>query len=284
MVAVVTSEELGLPLNDIRVVAADSDLCPVDLGAYSSRITLMVGNACLEAARSLAGQVKTAVAKSWKVSKKHISLVQGQAINIQNPSQTIPLAEAFQLAETEFGLLSAVGNYDTPKDRHGDYRGGTIGASPAYSFTAHVAEVQVDAETGIVQVDRVWVAHDCGTALSPKIVEGQMEGSVYMGFAEAIMEQHVIDGEHNGVHPGPSLLDYRLPTFPDTPEIHSFIVEHADPQGPYGAKEAGEGPLHPIIPAISNAIYDAVGVRMNRTPFSPERVLNAIEQRRDRPC
>jgi CO/xanthine dehydrogenase Mo-binding subunit len=182
------------------------------------------------------------------------------------------------MAESDEGLLAAVGNYDTPKDRHGEYRGGTIGASPAYSFTAHVAEVEVDPETGIVRVEKVWVAHDCGKALSPMIVEGQMEGSVYMGFAEAIMEQHIVDPGLHGVHTGPSLLDYRIPTFPDTPEIVSIIVEAADAQGPYGAKEAGEGPLHPIIPAIANAIYDAVGVRMNATPFSPPRVLAAIEE------
>ena len=184
------------------------------------------------------------------------------------------------MAESDEGLLSAVGNYDTPKDCHGDYRGGTIGASPAYSFTAHVAEVNVDPETGITVVKNVWVAHDCGKALSPMIVEGQMEGSVYMGFAEAIMEQHVVDPEHNGVHSGPSLLDYRIPTFQDTPHIESHIVEAADEQGPYGAKEAGEGPLHPIIPAISNAIFDAVGVRMNATPFSPPRVLAALDAKR----
>lgn len=280
MVAVIASEELGLPLDDIRVIAADSDLCPVDLGAYSSRITLMVGNACVEAAKKLRKLVCESVAKRWEVPAKRVTLVERKAIDIEEPSRNIELHEAFQMAESDHGLLSAVGNYDTPKDRHGDYRGGTIGASPAYSFTAHVAEVEVDADTGVVDVKQVWVAHDCGRALSPMIVEGQMEGSVYMGFAEAIMEQHLIDGEHQGVHAGPSLLDYRMPTFADTPEIHSLIVEAAEAQGPYGAKEAGEGPLHPIIPAISNAIYDAVGVRMNATPFSPARVLAAIEARR----
>ncbi len=279
MLAVIASEELGLELADIRVVSADSDLCPVDLGAYSSRITLMVGNACLAAARTLRKKVCGAVAKRWDVPAKRVTLVQRKALDIEDPERFISLTEAFQLAETDHGLLSASGNYDTPKDRHGEYRGGTIGASPAYSFTAHVAEVEVDRDTGVVDVTRVWVAHDCGKALSPRIVEGQMEGSVYMGFAEAIMEEHVIDADHGGLHPGPSLLDYRLPTFADTPDIEALIVEHADAQGPYGAKEAGEGPLHPIIPAISNAIYDAVGVRMNATPFSPPKVLAAMEAR-----
>ena len=281
MLAVIASEELGLELADIRVVSADSDLCPVDLGAYSSRITLMVGNAALAAARQLRQIIVTSVAKHWKIPLSRISLVKGRAIDIREPSRSMTLAEAFVLAESEHGLLTAVGNYDTPVDRHGDYRGGTIGASPAYSFTAHVAEVTVDMETGVTTVTKVWVAHDCGKALSPRIVEGQIEGSVYMGFAEAIMEHHTVDPLHRGVHSGPNLLDYRIPTFLDTPEIAVQIVEAADPQGPYGAKEAGEGPLHPIIPAIANAIYDAVGVRMNSTPFSPPKVLAAIEANRE---
>jgi 4-hydroxybenzoyl-CoA reductase subunit alpha len=280
MLAVIVAEELGLELADVRVLSADSDLCPVDLGAYSSRITLMVGNACLLAARELAGKVRAAVATRWEVPIRRVTLVAGRAQDLEDPARAVPLAEAFQMAETDHGLLAAVGNYDTPRDRHGEYRGGTIGASPAYSFTAHVAEVEVDPETGVTRVVKVWVAHDCGKAISPRIVEGQIEGSVYMGFAEAIMEEHTIDPEHGGVHRAPSLLDYRIPTFPDTPEISAMIVEAADAQGPYGAKEAGEGPLHPIIPAISNAIFDAVGVRMNRTPFSPARVLAAIEERR----
>jgi CO/xanthine dehydrogenase Mo-binding subunit len=207
-------------------------------------------------------------------------LIERRALDMEDPQRSVSLTEAFVMAESDHGLLSAAGNYDTPKDRHGTYRGATIGASPAYSFTAHVAEVAVDSETGVVVVDKVWVAHDCGKAISPRIVEGQMEGSVYMGFAEAIMEQHIVDPAHGGVHTGPSLLDYRIPTFMDTPDIASIIVEHPDAQGPYGAKEAGEGPLHPIIPAIANAIYDAVGVRMNATPFSPPRVLAAIEARK----
>ncbi len=174
-----------------------------------------------------------------------------------------------------------MGWYHTPTDVHGEYRGGTIGASPAYSFTAHVAEVEVDPETGFVEVQSIWVAHDCGRALNPAIVEGQMEGSAYMGFAEALMEEHVFkDADHGraGLHNAPSLLDYRIPTSLDTPELHSLIVESIDPEGPYGAKEAGEGPLHPSIPAIANAIYDAVGIRMDSLPFSPPRVWRALRE------
>ena len=134
----------------------------------------------------------------------------------------MPIAAAFQLAEAEHGTLGALGHYNTPKEGvHGEYRGGTIGASPAYSFTAHVAEVEVDPETGFVDVKTIWVAHDCGRALNPMLVEGQMEGSAYMGFAEAIMEQQVMKrGEpEGGLHDAPSLLDYRIPTSLDCPGV-----------------------------------------------------------------
>ena len=143
-----------------------------------------------------------------------------------------------------------------------------------------MAEVEVDPETGIVRVEKIWIAHDCGRALNPVLVEGQMEGSAYMGYAEALFEQQIFkDADHGraGLHNAPSLLDYRLPTSVDTPELEALIVESVDPEGPYGAKEAGEGPLHPSIPAIANAIFDAVGVRMDAMPFSPPRVWRALQ-------
>ncbi|HET9234616.1 MAG TPA: molybdopterin cofactor-binding domain-containing protein, partial [Candidatus Eisenbacteria bacterium] len=205
-----------------------------------------------------------------------VVLAGGYAMRRHDTEVIAPLAEAIVWAESEGGTLGGVGHYNTPKDVHGSYRGGTIGASPAYSFTAHVAEVTVDVETGVVRVDRIWVAHDAGKALNPVIVEGQMEGSAYMGFAEALFETHVF--RESGLHAGPSLLDYRLPTSLDTPELHSLIVESIDPEGPYGAKEAGEGPLHPSIPAIANAIHDAVGVRIDTLPFSPAKVLRAMRE------
>jgi 4-hydroxybenzoyl-CoA reductase subunit alpha len=280
--AYIMCEELGVPLDYVRVVAADTDLTPVDLGAYSSRVTFMMGNACIDAARSIKRMVQEAVGEEWGVKPGRVLLAGGQAMDGEDTGRSISIREAFNLAEAKFGTLGSVGWYNTPKDVHGDYRGGTIGASPAYSFTAHVAEVEVDAETGFVDVKTIWVAHDCGRALNPLIVEGQMEGSAYMGFAEALMEEHVFkDDDHGraGLMNAPSLLDYRIPTSLDTPELQSLIVESIDPEGPYGAKEAGEGPLHPSIPAIANAIYDAVGVRMDSLPFSPPRVWKALQEK-----
>jgi len=280
MVAYIAAEELGVPLDWVRVMRGDTDFTPVDLGAYSSRVTFMLGNAAIDAATKLKRLVQRAVSKSWEVKPGEVLLAGGLAMWAPDTSRQMPIEEAFNLAEAEFGALGSTGSYNTPKDVHGEYRGGTIGASPAYSFTAHVAEVEVDVETGIVDVRKIWVAHDCGRALNPVLVEGQMEGSAYMGFGEALMEEQVFkDADHGraGLHDGPSLLDYRIPTSLDTPELESLIVESIDPEGPYGAKEAGEGPLHPSIPAIANGIYDAIGIRMDRLPFSPPNVWRAIE-------
>ncbi len=295
MLAVIAADELGVELDDVRVIAADSDLCPVDLGAYSSRITLMAGNACLNAARDLAGKVRDAVATKWGCTKREVLLAGRRAQRLDNPEVWMPIQEAFILAECAFGTMGATGSYQTPKEGvHGEYRGGTIGASPAYSFTAHIAEVSVDEETGEVTVEKVWCAHDCGKALSPVLVEGQIEGSCYMGAGETVMESHGVmasglrtDGQRRDPGPGKegllaasSLLDYRMPTTLDTPELHAFIVEKPDPRGPHGAKEAGEGPLHSVIPAICNAIFDAVGVRIDALPVAPEKVLRALREAR----
>ena len=276
--AYIVAEELGVPLDYVRILSADTDLTPVDLGAYSSRVTFMCGNACIDAARKIKEKVRKAVSEAWECKPKQVVLAAGWAFDAKDTDQKMPISEAFNLAEAKFGTLGATGSYNTPKDVHGDYRGGTIGASPAYSFTAHAVELEVDPETGFVDVHKIWVAHDCGRALNPVLVEGQIEGSAYMGFGEAIMEEQIF--KETGLHNAPSLLDYKIPTSLDTPEMEALIIESVDPEGPYGAKEAGEGPLHPSIPAIANAIYDAVGVRLDRLPFSPPRVWAALGERR----
>ncbi|MFZ5475430.1 MAG: molybdopterin-dependent oxidoreductase [Myxococcota bacterium] len=275
MLAYIVAEETGVPPDDILVVSADTDLVPVDLGAYSSRVTYMCGIAAQEAGRKLRAKMIAAVAQ--KLGTDRIGVALGSYYDLDDPGRYVTAREALVLAESAAGVpLAESGGYRTRK-LGGDYRGGTIGASPAYSTTAHVCEVSVDPETGIVRVEKVWAAHDCGRALNPQLVEGQIEGSVYMGWAEALMEAHTFD--ERGLHRGPNLLDYRIPTSKETPELVAKIVETIDPGGPYGAKEAGEGPLHPVIPAIANAIHDAVGVRLRRIPFTPERVLDAIRSR-----
>ena len=280
LLAYIVCEELGLTLRDVRVVAADTDLTPVDLGSYSSRETYMVGNACLDAARKLRHEIAETLSHRWGCRRDEVVLANGLACSTRDPKQEFVSAqEAFQLTEARIGTLGSVGWYQSPK-LGGDYRGGTIGASPAYSFTAHVVEVECDPEIGFVEVKKVWIAHDCGRALSPVAVEGQMEGSAYMGLAEALLEAQLFKpaAPHHGpgLHDGPSLLDYRIPTSLDVPEFISIIIESVDPEGPYGAKEAGEGPLHPSIPALANAIYDALGIRCDALPFSPPAVLRLL--------
>ena len=273
VVQYLVAEELGIALDQVRVIAADTDLCPVDLGAYSSRVTFMVGNATIDACRKVRAQIVQAVAAAWKVPAPRVMLAGDSACDTDDASHAMPMAEAFALAETMFDTLGATGSYNTPA-LGGSYRGGTIGAAPAYSFTAHVVEVSVDPETGRITCEKAWIAHDCGRALNPMLVAGQMEGSAYMGIAEALLEEH--DVNRFGIHRGPSLLDYRIPTSLDTPELYALIVESLDPEGPYGAKEAGEGPLHPSVPALSNAVFDAVGVRLKHLPFTPGKVLAAL--------
>ncbi len=281
IVAYLVAEELGIPVERVQVVAADTDLCPVDLGAYSSRVTFMVGNAAIDAARKLRRKIVNAVAAAWEIPEERVRCVAGAVIDLEDPARGMDSREAFQLAEAHFETLGATGSYNTPK-LGGDYRGGTIGASPAYSFTAHVVEVEVDPETGRIRCEKVWIAHDCGRALNPILVAGQMEGSAYMGIAEALLEDH--DVNRFGLHRGPSLLDYRLPCTVDTPELESLIVESIDPEGPYGAKEAGEGPLHPSLPALANAIHDAVGIRLRELPLTPGKVLRALAAREEQAC
>lgn len=292
VLAVMACEELGVQLSDVQVITGDTDLTPVDLGSYSSRVTLMMGQAALEAFRILREQIQEAVARHWEKDDNSGAKIEG---SIQNESilfgegrvwygpQTdlsISTAEAFRIAESHFGTLGATGGYRT-KERGGPYRGGTIGASPAYSCTAHVADVEVDTETGQIHVHKIWAAHDCGRALHPVLVEGQIEGSTYMGFAEVWMEE-MLYGQNpvrQGMLVGPSLLDYRIPTTLDTPGLEALIVEKPDRNGPYGAKEAGEGPLHSTIPAVANAIYDAVGIRLYELPFSPAKVRAALREK-----
>ncbi len=275
MLAYIVSEETGVPPDDVMVVSSDTDLTPVDLGAYSSRVTFMCGIAAQEAARRMRALIVDAVAHAWSVPAGRVGVGLGFVYDKGEPGRQISTREAMIIAESAVGTLGTAGGYRT-REVGGDYRGGTIGASPAYSTTAHVAEVEVDPQTGIVRVVDVWASHDCGRALNPTLVEGQIEGSVYMGYAEAIMEAQVY--REGGLLFAPNLLDYRIPTAAETPRLHAGIVETLDPGGPYGAKEAGEGPLHPIIPAVANAIFDAVGARLRRIPFTPERVLAAIAE------
>ena len=271
----VVAEVLGVRPERIRLIAADTELTPIDLGSYSSRVTFMAGNACIEAAKNMREQILAAVAERFNC-RPH-ELVCGEIIfKRADTEQRVTFDEAVVMAIDFHGALFAQGAYAPPEEsRGGKFKGAGVGPSPSYSYSAQVAEVTVDPETGRVRVEKIVAAHDCGRALNPLAVEGQIIGSVYMGFGQAMQEEMVWQ---EGRLMNPSLLEYRLPTTLENPAIESIIVESEDPEGPFGAKEAGEGSLAATIPAISNAIFDAVGVRLNTVPFSPEKVLEGIRK------
>jgi 4-hydroxybenzoyl-CoA reductase subunit alpha len=337
MTAQITAEVLGCSLSRVKVVAADTDLTPIDIGSYSSRVTFMAGNATLRAAEEVKKQIAQAAAKKMQcvaeqlvfrndtVSKngyagqnplpavkdaasvgqpgrspqEHLSprseapppsvsgRVEGQILrgSLQQKRKegdalrdSMTFEEAVVAAIDFHGALTGTGSYAPPPEaRGGKYKGGGVGPSPAYSYSAQVAEVTVDEDTGEVTVHKVWAAHDCGRALNPVAVEGQVIGSVWMGMGQALTEEMVWK---DGLLMNPGLLEYRSPSSVESPQVVPMIVESIDPEGPFGAKECSEGALAATIPAIANAIYDALGIRLHECPFTPERVLSALRTKK----
>src|SRR5947199_760485 len=323
MVAQIVAEVLGISLGRIKIVAADTDLTPIDIGSYSSRVTFMNGNASKRSAENVKEKIVAAAARKmdcapedvlmrndmvWKrgTAEPHGNGLEAEQIlekidaprgNVQEvsgrvegqilrgslqqkrkeegPKERMSFEEAVVSAIDFSGALTGTGSYAPPKEaRGGAFKGAGVGPSPAYSYAAQVAEVSVDEETGEVKVHKVWAAHDCGRALNPVSVEGQVIGSVWMGLGQAMQEEMIWK---DGLLMNPGMLEYKSPSAAESPEVECIIVESVDPEGPFGAKEASEGSLAATIPAIANAIYDAVGVRLREAPFTPERVLAAIK-------
>ena len=329
MTAQVAAEVLGCSLSRVRVIAADTDLTPIDIGSYSSRVTFMAGNATLRAAEEVKRVIAGAAAKKMGCNENDVVFredavfrrdlertalpapnargpdspeglslhgsssspsvsgrVEGQILRgslqqkrrEEGPKDSMTFEEAVVAAIDFHGALTGTGSYAPPVEaRGGKHKGAGVGPSPAYSYSAQVAEVSVDEETGEVTVHKVWAAHDCGRALNPVSVEGQIIGSVWMGMGQALTEEMIWK---DGMLMNPGLLEYRSPSAVESPEVEPIIVESVDPEGPFGAKECSEGSLAATIPAIANAIYDAVGVRLHECPFTPERVLAALRAKK----
>jgi 4-hydroxybenzoyl-CoA reductase subunit alpha len=272
------AEVLGLDLSRIRIVTGDSEVVPKDNGAYSSRVTYMVGNAAIDAANNLKGIFVAAAARKLEAKPEEIECL-GELYRAGAQDKGLTFNEVVTEALRDSGTITVTGNYSTIPESHGGkkYRGAAIGGTMAYSYSAQVVEVTVDEETGVVTIDKVWVAHDCGKALNRLTVEGQVQGSVWMGMGQAMSEEAAY---HDGLLVTANMLDYRVPTIQDSPPIEVGIVESNDPHGPFGAKEAGEGSLAAFLPALTNAIADAIGVRFNNLPVTPDRVFEALEKRR----
>src|SRR2546425_668751 len=278
VLAIIVAEVLGLDPFDIAIVTGDTDLTPVDLGSYSSRVTLMTGHAAIQAAERARDVIARHAEQKLGIPPERAAFAYARVFDVERPERGLTFGEAVQLAEAAEGTVGTVGSY-TPPPSAGKYRGAGVGPSPAYSYSACVAEVDVDAATGIVRVPKIWIAHDVGRCINAATVMGQIEGSVYMGLGEALMEEMAYRGNRNVVHKIPSLLEYKSPTTLEMCDVVTYVVEDPDPNGPFGAKECGQGPLLPVPPAVANAVYDAVGVRIDEVPITPEKVFKALRRK-----
>lgn len=260
--AQIAAEELGVPIELISVVAADTDLTPVDMGNFSSRTTMLAGNATKSAAASAKARVLEGAADLLEAKAVDLLSQEGRIFVKGSPERGVSFVEAVRAAYrmAKGQQITAEGVY-VPNPRL---------ISPSISFSVQIAEVEVDRETGQVQVTDLTSAHDCGVAINPMSVEGQLEGSVYMGVGYALSEEL---SEVDGQSIQSSFTDYHMPTVGEMPRVAALHVEVVDPEGPFGAKEAGEGTVGPTAPAIANAIFDAVGVRLVDMPLAPEKVL-----------
>ena len=285
VLAAIVAEVLGIATDQIRCVTGDTATTPVDLGSYSSRVTLMMGNAAVQAATRVREMIAAAVAEPLDTLPEQVVMSQGRVFAAGDPNKAMSFVEAVVLAETKFGTLGTVGSY-SPPPLPGKYKGSGVGTSAAYSFSACVVETEVDPATGMIHIVKVWIAHDVGRAINPETVRGQVIGGVYMGLGEALMEEQVyrrLPAKLSSalVHKHPSVLEYKTLTSADMPEVEVILIEDPDPNCPFGAKEAGQGPLLPVMPAVANAIWDAVGVRIDEIPITPDKVLRALELKRE---
>ncbi len=277
LITQVIAEVLGLGVERVRVIANDSSITPKDNGSYSSRVSFMVGNAAVAAAQNLKKLLVEAAARKLEASPADVECL-GEIYRVSGTDRTLTYKSVVSAALEESGPIVVKGTYSTPPETQGGkFRGAAVGTSAAFSYSAQVVEVSVDEDTGMIRVEKVWVAHDCGFAINPLSVEGQVQGSVWMGMGQALGEETQY---HEGRPLRANLLDYRVPTIADSPPIEVHIVESRDPGGPLGAKEAGEGSLAGFLPALTNAVYDAVGLRLSELPASPERVLEALQAKR----
>ena len=269
------SEVLGVDPARVKIVAADSRVTPKDNGSYSSRVTFMVGNAAIEAAGNLKSVLVEAAARKLGVKPEDVECL-GEVYRAGSQDEGMTFEEVVAAALEGSGTITVKGNFETLPESWGGkkYRGAAIGGTMAFSYAAQVVEVTVDPDTAEISVDKVWVAHDCGRALNPLTVEGQIQGSVWMGMGQALSEE---TRYHDGLMVSGNMLDYRVPTIVESPPIETHIVESNDPHGPFGAKEAGEASLAGFLPALTSAVADAMGVRPHELPVTPDRLLRLLE-------
>jgi 4-hydroxybenzoyl-CoA reductase subunit alpha len=299
VIGMIAAEVLGLELADVNVISGDTGLCPIDLGAYSSRQTLMTGNATREAAESVKFQMLVKISQRYNLPITEFHLRNGRVHGTEKNQHELteirnrykfehryfsnlandgPLtfAEVARLIYADSGSILGKGTYRPPELQYSkEWKGSVVGASPAYSTQTCIAEVTVDFETGDLTIDHLTLAHDCGFAINRKAIEGQLEGSMCHGLSEALFEEMIFDTK--GRLMNPTMGDYKIPTALDVPDMDAIIIESNEPNGPFGAKEVGEGCILPVVPAIINAIRDACGVVIMELPITSEKILKGLK-------
>ncbi len=272
------AEAMGFVYEQMKIVAADTETTPHDFGAYASRQTLMSGAAVKQAGEEVKQQLLEMAAKLLERDVEDLDVKAGVVFSKTDPSVTLPFTDAAREFFVRKGPLVGKGSYAPPK-LGGKFKGAPVGTSPAYSFAAQVSQVDIDEETGEIQVNDVWDVHDCGMVINPALLHAQVHGALFMGMGEAIWEQVVFD--KNGKIMNPNLAEYRLPTALDMPRVHSGLIDSYEPAGPWGVKEVGEGATLPTMGCFSNAIFDAMGVRIYSLPLTYEKVWRALKEKRE---
>ncbi|MHC4942259.1 MAG: molybdopterin cofactor-binding domain-containing protein [Planctomycetota bacterium] len=274
----IAAEELGIRYEDMILADCDSDISPLDLGAYSSRVTLMGGNAVKMAAARVKEKLFEVAGRKLGVPPTGFTAKGGKIYVEDNPAANMDWDEAARMAFSQGGPVVGTGYYQPPPKLGGTYKGGPVGTSPAYSFGTIVVEVDVDLETGKVQVLDCWDYHDSGQPINPSTCHGQVHGAVVMSIGETMLEDVLFDEKGRIVNP--NLHEYLIPTSMEAPRIRSDFVKSYEPRGPFGAKELGEGATLPVLGALANAVYDATGVRILELPITSEKILKGLKEKR----
>ena len=273
VLAQIVAEELGISAENVMVTSADTLVTPEGGATSASRQTYISGNAARLAAKE-AKQVALAEAKEMLKTTGIVDFSQGIVMVDGKPGQ-LQVKEVINSCRMK-GKLTLGHGWFNPATTGLDANTGAGSPYGTYAFATQVAEVEVDTETGKVEVLRLVASHDVGKAINPKLVEAQIEGGSVMGVGYALLEEVNVN---KGRISNPNFDAYLLPMALDTPEIYSFIVEDQEPTGPFGAKGVGEPALIPTAAAVANAVYDAIGVRIYSLPITPERVLQALEEK-----
>ena len=271
VLAQIAAEELGIKPEQVTIGDNDTARSPEAAHAGATRQTYMIGNAVALACRDARAKLHAELADFWEVSEEQIEAFDGE-IWAKGTNLKMTMEEAVDLCKKRGVVPVGSGAYTA----HGtdlDPVDGSGSPWQAYVYGCQVAEVEVDTLTGEVQVLGIWAAHDVGRAINPRGVEGQIEGGVVQGLGQALMEDYRLQNGHTTTH---GFAKYILPTSLDVPQINSIIVEDPDPLSPLGAKGIGEPALVPTAPAIMNAIYDAIGVRITSLPATPEKIMAGL--------